>query len=90
MIYAGGGIIIAGASNELLELAEKIKSPVTTSLMGTGGFPNNHPLFTGMVGMHGCHSSNYGITKCDLLITLGARFSDRVASHMKPLHPMQK
>jgi len=90
MIYAGGGIIIAGASNELLELAEKIKSPVTTSLMGTGGFPNNHPLFTGMVGMHGCHSSNYGITKCDLLITLGARFSDRVASHIETFAPHAK
>ncbi|NLM34072.1 MAG: biosynthetic-type acetolactate synthase large subunit [Clostridiales bacterium] len=90
MIYAGGGIIISGANNELVELAEKINSPVTTSLMGTGGFPNNHPLFTGMVGMHGCHSSNYGITKCDLLITLGARFSDRVASHIETFAPHAK
>ena len=90
MIYAGGGVIIAEASKALVELAEKIKAPVTTSLMGTGGFPNNHPLFTGMVGMHGCHSSNYGITKCDLLITLGARFSDRVASHIETFAPHAK
>lgn len=90
MIYAGGGIIIAGASDALVKFAEKIKAPVTTSLMGTGGFPNNHPLFTGMVGMHGCHSSNYGITKCDLLISLGARFSDRVASHIETFAPHAK
>ena len=90
MIYAGGGIIIAGVSDTLVKFAEKIKAPVTTSLMGTGGFPYNHPLFTGMVGMHGSHSSNYGITQCDLLITLGARFSDRVASHIETFAPEAK
>lgn len=90
MIYAGGGIIISGASKELVEFAEKIMSPVTTSLMGTGGFPKDHTLFTGMVGMHGSHCSNYGITQCDLLITLGARFSDRVASHIDSFAPEAK
>jgi acetolactate synthase-1/2/3 large subunit len=90
MIYAGGGIITAGASGTLMDFAEKIKAPVTTSLMGAGGFPYNHPLFTGMVGMHGSHSSNYGITHCDLLITLGARFSDRVASHIDSFAPDAK
>jgi acetolactate synthase-1/2/3 large subunit len=90
MIYAGGGIIIAGVSDTLIEFAEKIKAPVTTSLMGAGGFPYNHPLFTGMVGMHGSHTSNYGITHCDLLITLGARFSDRVASHIDTFAPDAK
>lgn len=90
MIYAGGGVIISGTSNRLLELAEKIKAPVTTTLMGTGAFPYNHPLFTGMVGMHGSHSSNYGITNCDVLVALGARFSDRVASHIQSFAPKAK
>lgn len=90
MIYAGGGVIISDSSSELVELAEKLKAPVTTSLMGIGAFPYNHPLFTGMVGMHGSHSSNYGVTKCDLLIALGARFSDRVASHIGSFAPNAK
>ncbi|WP_163191615.1 biosynthetic-type acetolactate synthase large subunit [Clostridium thermarum] len=90
IIYAGGGVIIAGVSDKLVEFAEKIKAPVTTSLMGIGSFPYNHPLFTGMVGMHGSHSSNYGVTHCDLLIALGARFSDRVASHIDTFAPEAK
>lgn len=90
MIYAGGGIIISESSRELMELAEKLNAPVTTSLMGIGAFPYTHPLFTGMVGMHGSHSSNYGITNCDLLIALGARFSDRVASHIGSFAPKAK
>ena len=80
VIYAGGGVCISGASNELLEFAEKLKAPVTCSLMGLGSFPGDHPYFTGMVGMHGTHCSNFAVTKCDLLIAVGARFSDRVAS----------
>lgn len=90
MIYGGGGVIISGASSQLVEFAERTNAPVTTSLMGTGGFPNDHPLFTGMVGMHGTHSSNYGITNCDLLIAVGARFSDRVASHVDSFAPKAK
>ncbi|MDT8718735.1 biosynthetic-type acetolactate synthase large subunit [Clostridium sp. 19966] len=90
MIYGGGGIIISEAADEFIEFAEKICSPVTTSLMGTGAFPNEHPLFTGMVGMHGTHGSNYGITNCDLLIAIGARFSDRVASHVDSFAPKAK
>ena len=79
-IYAGGGVRISSATSELIEFAEKINAPVSTSLMCMAEFPNEHPLFTGMIGMHGTKASNIGATKCDLLITLGARFSDRVIS----------
>lgn len=79
-IYAGGGVGISEATSELVKFAEKINAPVATSLMGVSDFPNNHELFTGMIGMHGTKASNIGATKCDLLITLGARFSDRVIS----------
>jgi len=81
LIYAGGGIGIAGATEELLSFAEKINSPVSTSLMCMAEFPNDHELYTGMIGMHGTKASNIAATKCDLLITLGARFSDRVISN---------
>lgn len=80
-IYAGGGIKIANATAELIEFAEKINTPVSTSLMCMAEFPNEHELFTGMIGMHGTKASNIAATKCDLLITLGARFSDRVISN---------
>lgn len=79
-IYAGGGVGISEATDELISFAEKINAPVSTSLMGMSFFPNNHELYTGMIGMHGTKASNIGATKCDLLITLGARFSDRVVS----------
>ena len=79
-IYAGGGIVISGATKELIKFAGKINAPVSTSLMCMDGFPNDHELYTGMIGMHGTKASNIGATKCDLLITLGARFSDRVIS----------
>ncbi|SHH46781.1 biosynthetic-type acetolactate synthase large subunit [Clostridium grantii] len=78
MIYAGGGVEKSGGEAALLEFAEKIKSPVTTSLMGLGGFPGTHKYFTGLPGMHGTRSSNLGISKCDVLIAIGCRFSDRV------------
>jgi acetolactate synthase-1/2/3 large subunit len=77
-IFAGGGVIKAEANDELLEFAEKLQSPVTCSLMGMGGFPGTHELYTGMLGMHGTKASNIGVTKSDLLIVIGARFSDRV------------
>ncbi|OOM11308.1 biosynthetic-type acetolactate synthase large subunit [Clostridium saccharobutylicum] len=80
-IYAGGGIGISGATQELIDFAEKINAPVSTSLMCMAAFPNDHELYTGMIGMHGTKASNIAATKCDLLITLGARFSDRVISH---------
>ncbi|MEA4825320.1 MAG: biosynthetic-type acetolactate synthase large subunit [Clostridium sp.] len=90
IIYAGGGIISSGASREIIRFSEKIKSPVTCSLMALGGFPGNHKYFTGMIGMHGTRCSNYAITKCDLLIAIGARFSDRVTSKVESFAPGAK
>lgn len=87
MIYSGGGTVISGAAKEVLQLAEKIDAPVATSLMGLGSFPETHRLSTGMVGMHGSKASNLGFTNCDLLIALGARFSDRVISDVKKFAP---
>ena len=86
-IYSGGGIIASGAQKELLQLAEKISAPVATALMGLGGFPETHPLSTGMIGMHGSVASNKGVTECDLLIAIGARFSDRVVSDVNKFAP---
>lgn len=77
-IFVGGGAVISGASDEVRELAYKLQVPVCDSLMGKGVFPGDDPLYTGMLGMHGTKTSNLGVTKCDLLIVLGARFSDRV------------
>jgi acetolactate synthase-1/2/3 large subunit len=79
-IYAGGGVIASGASEELLALVERLKAPVALSLMGHGAFPSRHPLFTGMIGMHGTKASNMASNRSDLLIAIGARFSDRVVS----------
>ncbi|MDY4693617.1 MAG: biosynthetic-type acetolactate synthase large subunit [Blautia sp.] len=80
-IFAGGGTIISGASEELTEFAHKIDAPVCDSLMGKGGFSGEDPLYTGMIGMHGTKTSNLGVSKCDLLIVLGARFDDRVTGN---------
>jgi acetolactate synthase I/II/III large subunit len=77
VIYAGGGVKISDSCGELLEFAEKLKSPVCSSLMGTGVFPGTHPYYMGLVGMHGSRCSNLAISNCDLLIAIGARFSDR-------------
>ncbi|WP_195431353.1 biosynthetic-type acetolactate synthase large subunit [Clostridium sp. D46t1_190503_E9] len=82
-VYAGGGIVAAEAFEELKGFVEKINSPIATSLMAISAFPYNHPLYTGMIGMHGTKASNILATKCDLLINLGARFSDRVISNQK-------
>jgi len=77
-IYLGGGVIISGASKEVAELAEIIDAPVCDTLMGKGGFDGRSGRYTGMIGMHGTKTSNLGVSDCDLLIALGARFSDRV------------
>lgn len=77
-IYVGGGAVISGASDELKIFAEKVDAPVCDTLMGKGAFDSTHRLYTGMIGMHGTKTSNLGVSECDLLITLGARFSDRV------------
>ena len=78
VIYAGAGVIHAGAAAELAELARKGHIPVTTSLLGLGGFPETDPLSLGMLGMHGFEYTNYAVAQCDLLIGIGARFDDRV------------
>ena len=80
-IFVGGGSIISGAAEEVRELAHHIQAPVCDTLMGKGAFPGTDKLYTGMLGMHGTKTSNYGVTKCDLLIVLGARFSDRVTGN---------
>ena len=78
MIFVGGGAIAADASAELLEFVEKVHAPVCDSLMGKGAFPGTHALYAGMLGMHGTKYANLGVADCDLLITVGSRFSDRV------------
>ena len=80
LIYAGGGVINSDATEELINFAEKINAPVATTLMCRGAIPSEHRLNTGMIGMHGSNASNILATKCDLIIALGARFSDRVIS----------
>lgn len=87
LIYAGGGVIIANASKELTTLAQKYSIPVTTTLMGLGSFPGNHPLFLGMLGMHGTYQANMAVTNCDLLIAIGARFDDRVTGKVEKFSP---
>ena len=77
-IFVGGGAIASDAASELKEFAEKIDAPVTDSLMGKGAYDNTRPRYTGMLGMHGTKASNFGVSQCDLLIVVGARFSDRV------------
>lgn len=80
-IFVGGGAVLSGASEALKEFAHKIDSPVTDSLMGKGAFPGTDDLYTGMLGMHGTKTSNFGVSKCDLLVVVGARFSDRVTGN---------
>ena len=80
-IFVGGGAVLANASDELRAFAHKIQAPVADSLMGKGAFDGADELYTGMVGMHGTKTSNFGITEADLLIVVGARFSDRVTGN---------
>ena len=80
-IFVGGGAVLSDASEELRTLAHRIQAPVADSLMGKGAFDGSDELYTGMVGMHGTKTSNFGITECDLLIVAGARFSDRVTGN---------
>ncbi len=89
-IYAGGGVILADAMDELVEFAELLHAPVSCTLMGLGGFPSTHPQFCGMIGMHGTKTSNVAATQCDVLIAVGARFSDRVVSNVKRFAPDAK
>ena len=90
IIYAGGGIIISGADKELKALAEKIKTPVTTTLLGLGGFDERSELSLGMLGMHGTAYANHAIMDSDLIIAIGARFDDRVTGRIDAFAPHAK
>ncbi|MGE5832101.1 MAG: biosynthetic-type acetolactate synthase large subunit [Methanomicrobiales archaeon] len=90
VIYAGGGIIASNASAELVELAEQFMIPVTTTLMGIGCIPCDHPLNLGMLGMHGTEYANFAVTECDLLLAVGARFDDRVTGKVSTFAPHAK
>jgi len=87
VIYAGGGVIASDASQELVALAETLMVPVTTTLMGLGAIPCDHPFNLGMLGMHGTRYANYAVTECDLLIGIGVRFDDRVTGKLDTFAP---
>ncbi len=87
VLYIGGGVILSNANKELTELAEKMTTPVTMTLMGLGGFPGTNPLSLGMLGMHGSYASNMAVAKSDLLIAVGARFDDRVTGRLDAFAP---
>ncbi len=82
-IFVGGGAVISDAADELRDFVGKVDAPVADTLMGKGAFDGSDPKYTGMLGMHGTKTSNLGVTQCDLLITIGARFSDRVTGNAK-------
>lgn len=82
-IFVGGVAVLSGASKSLVEFAHKIDAPVADSLMGKGAFPGTDELYSGMLGMHGTKASNFGVSQCDLLVVVGARFSDRVTGNAK-------
>jgi acetolactate synthase-1/2/3 large subunit len=90
VILAGGGVLSTRAPEDLVALAEKIRTPVTTTLMGIGAFPEDHELALGMLGMHGTACANYAVTAADVLLTLGARFADRVTGNVKKFAPHAK
>ncbi|AKB29912.1 Acetolactate synthase large subunit [Methanosarcina siciliae C2J] len=87
IIYAGGGVISSNASAELVEMAETLMAPVTTTLMGISAIPTEHPLYVGMLGMHGCKYANYAVQESDLIIAVGARFDDRVTGKLESFAP---
>mgnify|MGYP001198613091 CR=1 FL=1 len=90
VILAGGGVVYSGAHEELLEFVNKTQIPVTTTLLGLGGFPSGHPLWMGMPGMHGTYAANKALQNCDLLISIGARFDDRVTMRLDGFAPKAK
>lgn len=87
ILYAGGGVISSGASEELARFAHATNIPVTTTLLGLGAIPTNDPLFLGMLGMHGTRTANYAIMSADLIISVGARFDDRVTGKISAFAP---
>ncbi len=89
-VFVGGGAVLSGASQELKEFVDKLDAPVTDSLMGKGAFPGTDPRYTGMLGMHGTKASNFGVSECDLLVVMGARFSDRVTGNTEKFAKNEK
>ncbi|MEH7379746.1 acetolactate synthase large subunit [Bacillus sp. JJ1533] len=87
VILAGAGVIFAKAADELREYVEQQNIPLTHTLLGLGGFPADHPLYLGMAGMHGTYTANMALHECDLLISIGARFDDRVTGNLKHFAP---
>jgi acetolactate synthase-1/2/3 large subunit len=90
VLYTGGGIISSNASKELAAFAERLSLPVTSTLMGLGGFPGDHPQFLGMLGMHGTYAANMAITLSDVIIAIGARFDDRATGKVEGFAPHAK
>jgi len=90
VVYAGGGVIGANASNELKQFAKKLSLPVTTTLMGMGAFPGNDATYLGMLGMHGTYAANMAVMNTDCLIAIGARFDDRVTGKLDEFAPYAK
>ncbi|GIP38884.1 acetolactate synthase large subunit [Paenibacillus sp. J31TS4] len=90
VILAGGGVVYSDASEELIEFVNKTNIPITTTLLGLGGFPSGHPLWMGMPGMHGTYTANKAIQNADLLISIGARFDDRVTMKLDGFAPKAK
>jgi acetolactate synthase-1/2/3 large subunit len=90
VIFSGGGVILSGGAKELTAFARKIKAPVTSTLMGLGGFPASDPLWLGMIGMHGTYRANMSSAVCDLMIAVGVRFDDRVTGKIDAFAPNAK
>jgi acetolactate synthase-1/2/3 large subunit len=87
LLYVGAGAVGSGASKEVLELAEKLQAPVTTTLLGKGAFPETHELSVGMLGMHGTAYANKAVVGCDMIMAIGARWDDRITGKVSEFCP---
>jgi acetolactate synthase I/II/III large subunit len=90
VLYTGGGIVLSDSSEELTQFAQTLQIPVTSTLMGLGGFPGTDPLWMGMLGMHGTYCANMSVSQADVLIAIGARFDDRVTGKLSEFAPHAK
>ena len=90
VIYTGGGVVLAGAAKQLTALVDKLGYPCTNTLMGLGGLPSDHPHFLGMLGMHGTYEANMAMYECDVMLSVGARFDDRVTGDLSKFSPKAK
>ncbi|MEK9785637.1 MAG: biosynthetic-type acetolactate synthase large subunit [Gammaproteobacteria bacterium] len=90
VIYTGGGVVLANAARQLTALVDKLGYPCTNTLMGLGGLPSDHPLFLGMLGMHGTYEANMAMYECDVMLSVGARFDDRVTGDLAKFSPKAK